>query len=170
MTGAGLVSLSGLPGVGKSTLARVLAARSGAVWVRVDTIEQALLHSALGLADVADAGYRAGLGVAGDHLRLGRWVIADCVNPWMETRDLWRDLANACQARLVEAEIVCADPGQHRARVEGRQPDIAGHDLPDWAAVQGHDYRPWTRERLVIDTGRLDIEAGLALLLASMRG
>ena len=54
----------------------------------------------------------------------------------------------------VEVEVVCSDPAEHRRRVEERQPDIAGLRLPDWSAVVGRDYRPWTRDRLVLDTAR----------------
>ncbi|MEU0072867.1 AAA family ATPase [Streptomyces sp. NPDC006332] len=37
--------MGGLPGAGKTTLARLLAARIGAVRLRVDTIEQAIVRS-----------------------------------------------------------------------------------------------------------------------------
>ena len=41
-TRASAVHLLGLPGSGKSTLASVLARETGAVYIRVDTLEQAL--------------------------------------------------------------------------------------------------------------------------------
>jgi len=41
-----LVVLSGLPGVGKTTVARDLAVASGAVHLRIDSIEQALRNAA----------------------------------------------------------------------------------------------------------------------------
>lgn len=37
-----LIIFSGLPGCGKSTIARALAKRLGAVYLRIDTIEQAI--------------------------------------------------------------------------------------------------------------------------------
>ena len=37
-----LIIFSGLPGSGKSTIARALARRLGAVYLRIDTIEQAI--------------------------------------------------------------------------------------------------------------------------------
>jgi predicted kinase len=40
-----LVVLSGLPGVGKTTIARELARATGAVHVRIDAIEQALRNA-----------------------------------------------------------------------------------------------------------------------------
>ena len=38
----GLIVLAGLPGTGKSTLARLLAVEFDAVWLRIDSIEQAM--------------------------------------------------------------------------------------------------------------------------------
>ncbi|GKV79057.1 hypothetical protein PEC106568_42300 [Pectobacterium carotovorum subsp. carotovorum] len=37
-----LIILGGLPGTGKSTIARLLASRLNAVWLRIDSIEQSL--------------------------------------------------------------------------------------------------------------------------------
>jgi 2-phosphoglycerate kinase len=45
MADAGLIVVSGLPGVGKTSIARALAGRVGAVHLRLDTIEQILLSS-----------------------------------------------------------------------------------------------------------------------------
>ena len=88
-----LVILGGLPGVGKTTLARELARRIGAIHLRIDTIEQPIV--ALYGSDASGLGYRIGYGVAEDNLRLGRIVIADAVNCLKATRDAWRDIAGA---------------------------------------------------------------------------
>jgi predicted kinase len=37
-----LIIFSGLPGSGKSTVAKIVAKRLGAVYLRVDTVEQAI--------------------------------------------------------------------------------------------------------------------------------
>ncbi|PWK92360.1 AAA family ATPase [Fulvimonas soli] len=42
-----LIVLAGLPGGGKTTLARALAARLGATHLRIDTIEQTLRRAGL---------------------------------------------------------------------------------------------------------------------------
>src|SRR5206468_13023014 len=84
-----LIALGGLPGVGKTTLARELARQLGAVHVRIDSIEQVIRESGVTSTSLDDAGYRIGYAIAADNLRIGRTVIADCVNPLPITRDAW---------------------------------------------------------------------------------
>lgn len=89
-----LVLMDGLPGVGKTTIARHLARATGGIHLRIDSIEQALRNCGL---DVTNEGYVAGYAVAEDNLRLGNMVIADCVNPWPMTRAAWRAVAARAQ-------------------------------------------------------------------------
>ena len=81
-----LLIFSGLPGTGKTAIALELARQVSFVYLRIDSIEQAIRNSGLAPADLADMGYRAAYVVAEDNLRLGRFVIADCVNPIQITR------------------------------------------------------------------------------------
>ena len=53
---ARLVVFAGLPGSGKSTIARELARQLGAAWLRIDTIETAIADEA---TPITDEGYRA---------------------------------------------------------------------------------------------------------------
>jgi predicted kinase len=160
-----LVVLSGLPGVGKTTIARQLAASTGAVHLRIDTIEHALRSAG---ARVEGEGYRVAYAVAEDNLRLGRNVIADCVNPWPLTRDEWRSVAARAGVRTIDVEIVCSDVDEHRRRVESRSTDLAGCRMPTWSDVLERDYQPWSRERLVIDTARLNVERSVARILSAV--
>ena len=113
-----LIVFAGLPGTGKSTIARALAAELDAVWVRVDSIEQAIRASGVVDGDLQDVGYRAAYAVAEDNLRLGRTVIGDSVNAWTLTRDAWRDVGLRTGVCVVEVETVCSDPSEHRRRIE----------------------------------------------------
>jgi len=144
-----LVVFGGLPATGKTTLSRELARRLSASYIRIDTIEQTL--KAAGLA-VGATGYTIANALAAENLKLDRTVIADCVNPVLASRQGWRETAQRYQARLVEIEIVCSDLAEHRRRVESRIADIEGLIQPKWQEVMDHDYEPWDRDRLVLDT------------------
>jgi predicted kinase len=153
-----LIILGGLPAAGKTAIARELARRLDAVHLRIDSIEQAIRDSGHAGASMDDAGYRVAYAVAGDNLRLGRLVIADSVNPIPITRDAWLEVAHCAQVRAVEIEIVCSDEQEHRRRVETREIDIPGAPALTWADVVARDYRPWTRDRIVIDTAGRSVD------------
>lgn len=153
-----LIAFGGLPGTGKTTIAQALARKLSAVYLRIDTLEQAFIASTSGHEDIGAAGYLAGYAVAGDNLRLGLTVVADSVNSLHVTRSAWREAALAASARIVEIELICSDTTIHRQRVEGRRADIAGHALPTWQSVLERPYDPWNAEHLVIDTANVSIE------------
>ena len=149
-----LIIFGGLPGAGKTTIARDLAQQIDATHVRIDSIEQALRQS--GVSVVAH-GYRIGYAVAEDNLRLGHTVVADSVNPLLITRVAWRDVAKRAAVRAVEVEVICSDVAEHRRRVENRHADVEGLELPTWEEVLARDYQGWEGQHLVIDTARLTI-------------
>lgn len=151
-----LIVLGGLPGTGKTTLARELAQRLSAMYLRIDTVEQAIITSRL-LLDAGPAGYFVGYSVAADNLSLGLTVVADSVNSLAVTRDAWFEVAKTTGAAFVEIEVICSDSVEHRRRVELRTADISGHKLPSWQDVLNRPYDPWTRKRIVIDTAALSI-------------
>ena len=167
---ARLVVLAGLPASGKSTIARELARRTGAVWLRVDSIaEQIRASGVVAGDDLRDAPYRAAYAVAEDNLRLGLGVIADCVNDWTLTRDAWQAVGARAGAEVVWLEIVCSDPDEHRRRVETRTSDVPGLALPSWPAVIGREYQAWDRERLTVETAGRSVSEAVELALAALQ-
>jgi predicted kinase len=145
-----LILFGGLPGTGKTTLARAFAQERLATYLRIDTIEQALRSS--DILAVGPAGYIVAYALAEANLRLGRIVVADAVNPLAITRDAWRKVAAAANSAIFEIEVVCSDTDEHRRRVETRTIDVAGLTPPTWQQVVDRQYEPWDRPRLVVDT------------------
>ena len=64
-----LIAFSGLPGVGKTVIARELASQIGAVYLRVDSIEQTLRASHAVTGPINEAGYRVAYAIAVENLR-----------------------------------------------------------------------------------------------------
>jgi predicted kinase len=165
-----LIIFGGLPGVGKTTVARELARQLGAVHIRIDSIEQAILDSGMVSSPLNDAGYRVGYAVAGDNLRVGRTVIADSVNPIAISRDAWVEVASCAQVRAVEIEVVCSDTNEHRRRLETRITDFPRSPPLTWHEVISREYHTWNREHVVIDTSLLSVEQNVTILRGAMLG
>ena len=158
-----LIVLGGLPGTGKTTIARELARQLGAVHLRIDSIEQALRDWRPGHS-LNDAGYRVAYMVAADNLSIGGIVIADSVNSLPVTRDAWVAVAKRTRTQVVEVEVICSDPDEHRRRAENRVTDIPGLRLPTWHEIVSREYHPWDRKHLVVDTARQNVEQSVQML------
>ncbi len=163
-----LIVFAGLPGTGKSSVSRKLARRLGVLWLRIDSIEQAIRNSGVVLGSIGDAGYRAAYAVAEDNLRLGRGVIADSVNDWSLVRDAWRDVGIRAGVRVLEVETICSNVEDHRRRIETRESEVPGLVLPTWADVTQRDYHAWNRDHLILDTAKLSLDACVEGVLAAL--
>jgi predicted kinase len=158
-----LIILGGLPGTGKTTIARELARQLGAVHLRIDAIERALQPSWPKGLPLDDAGYQVGYVVAEENLRLGHVVIADSVNPLTITRAAWRSAAERVPASFLEVEVVCSDMDEHRRRVESRNAEM-GVELPAWEEVLSREYEAWPAEHLLLDTASLSPDESVTLI------
>ncbi|QLL15806.1 AAA family ATPase [Pseudomonas chlororaphis] len=158
-----LIVFSGLPGSGKTTIARALASHLRATYLRIDSIEQALRNG--GMAEVGKAGYEVANALARSNLALGNRVVADCVNPVVESRQAWQGIAEAEQSPLLNVEVVCTDLAEHRRRVESREVDVPGLRPPSWQSVLDHDYQAWSGERLRLDSAVLSPAAAVRIIL-----
>ncbi|MET7686727.1 AAA family ATPase [Streptomyces sp. NPDC005483] len=163
-----LIVIGGLPATGKTTLARLLASRTGAVHLRVDTIEQAIVRSGLTRHPVGPVGYVVGYALAEEQLRQGLTVAAESVNPLSVIRDAWRGTAVRAGVPVLEVEVVCSDGQEHRRRVTARSVDIPDLPLPTWREIVDREYEPWDRDRLVVDTAGREPEDCLGPLIEAM--
>ncbi|EFL91505.1 putative kinase [Candidatus Regiella insecticola LSR1] len=156
-----LIIFSGLPGSGKSTIAYTLSERLNAVYLRVDTIEQAIREAEEGDKEMGSAGYFVAY-------EIGSTVITDSVNPMLLTRNAYRDVALSVGVSFLEIEVICSNQVQHRNQVENRNSDINGLNLPDWKAVVSRDYQPWNRNRLILDSATLSVAQSVEKIIAAI--
>jgi predicted kinase len=163
-----LIVFGGLPGTGKTTLARLLSEAVQAAYLRIDTIEQSLREMKQFQGGVDDAGYRIAYALAESNLQLGQTVIADSVNPLAITRNAWRDIAARAEARIIEIETICSDAGEHRRRIETRVIDVPGLVPPTWQQVEEREYEPWEAPHIVVDTAKLSPEDALKEILTQI--
>ena len=96
--------ISGLPGVGKTTLAKALSSRISAVYLRVDTVEKGLID--LCNFKVEGEGYRLSYRIASDNLELGNVVASDSCNPISLTRREWQEVASSKDVPYTNIEVV----------------------------------------------------------------
>lgn len=159
-----LYIFSGLPGVGKSTLAVPLAKHFGAQYLRIDSIEQSLKDIYPG--ELYDQGYRLAFDMAKDCLRQGLSVVGDSCNTVNESRLAWQHVAVGIGVKFVNIEVVCSDAEQHRKQVENRPSTIDNLILPTWQQVQEREYHPWQVGGIRLDTANKTVQQSLDELRA----
>jgi predicted kinase len=153
------VVISGLPGTGKSAVARAVAERLHAVHLSVDPVEDAMLGAGLerGWA-TGVAAYEAVRVMAEENLTLGVGVVVDAVNDSEAARETWRNAARTTATPVPFVLLTVSDAAEHRRRLEGRARGFRNVGEPTWDQVQTRaaEYAPWTDDHEDVDaTGPL---------------
>lgn len=160
-----LIAFAGLPGVGKTTLAKEAARNIGAVYLRVDSIEMPFQNICSPKAE----GYVALVNIARENIELGNTVVVDAVNPVHESRRLFTELAVQTGVELLQFECVLSNKDEHKRRVEGRT-GSSQHN-PTWQEVVQRQYEVWDvsmdGDRKLIDTS--DKESALQEIMKTVR-
>jgi hypothetical protein len=79
------------------------------------------------------------------------------------------NVARGAGVPVIEIEIVCSNLDAHRQRIETRTSDLLGFRLPTWQQVVAHDYRPWHRDRMIVDTAGVTVADAVNLVRDALR-
>lgn len=152
-----LIALSGLPGTGKSTVARILQSRLQIPVFAKDELEAVLVRSELASVShpqLGTCGYEILTRCAESVLTAGGSVVLDSVCSFESIRNSWRSLAEIHGADFRVIECVCSAPEIHRQRLASRR-----RGIPGWPEISWEDvvkvksyYQEMRGERLVVDS------------------
>ena len=162
-----VIQMHGEPGSGKSTVARALGERLGAVVMDKDVIKAALLRAGLAEQRAAAGAYEVFFAQARAFVAAGHSIVLDNPVFWESVEQRWHEIAEFAGSPRILIECVCPDRSElvrrlatrHAVESQPREPlDLARH-----AGAAPTSYQP----RLVLDTTRpLDelVEEAIAYL------
>jgi predicted kinase len=160
-----LIVFAGLPGTGKSSLARALARELRAVYLDKDTVKDGVMRLAgemsleQGTRLAGALSYELLVDLARDNLTLGLSVVVDSPAAYQVFRDRIKALARAVKADLKLIECICTDEHLLRDRVERRGQDLPAYRTRDWETFQRDRgrFERLTDQRLIVDTAESEL-------------
>lgn len=170
-----LVMLCGLPGTGKSTLARELAPRLPAVVVESDQVRRRLYNPPSYSPEESQQVHRVCHILMGWFLNHYYHVIYDATNLYEHHRQLVVRLAARNAARLIVVEVTAVDEAIRQRLVPRRQYDLAadppeGYSDADWEVYLRMRRRaePIQHEHISLDTSNMDVEQAVRSVLQAV--
>lgn len=166
-----VIQMHGEPGSGKSTVARVLGKRLGAVVLDKDVIKAALLRSGIVEQQAAVGAYEVFFAQARALADAGHTVILDNPVYWESVERHWLEIATAAGSPPILIECICPDRNELARRLSTRdalesQPRVP-LDLDRFPGSTETQFHP----RLTLDTTRPlgdIVDEALAYVRASM--
>jgi len=172
-----LVMLCGLPGTGKSTLARRLADQLPAVSVESDRVRQTLFAPLTYTAEESQRVHEVCHILIGWYLRHYYHVVYDATNLYEHHRQLAYRLAARNGARLAVAEITASDEViRERLALRGRRGahlyTAEDYSDADWQVYERMRRRaePIQREHISVDTSDGDVGRAVSCVLEAITG
>lgn len=169
-----LLQLSGVPGTGKSTLARSLAVDLDLVVLDSDVLKSALLSADVSFETAGPATYAAVLAVASDLLAQGRSVVVDSPCRYVELLVSGRRVARQARVPYRLVELWADDPADLLPRLAARaaRPSQVTPGAARWElGTPVETLRGWQEQLVRPETGwlRIDALADPSALLAEVR-
>lgn len=148
-----LILFAGMPGSGKTTLARMVAKRLGLPVFSKDRMQRVLRDHHLAQENTGD-GYYMILDLADEQLSLGISPILDATFPLDHFRLVASEIALRHKARFCAVYCHCSDDDLWRSRMEDRVQYVPGWRPVGWDDVlrMRQYYQPWDDNAVVIDS------------------
>lgn len=171
-----VISVSGPQCSGKTTIARALGQRLGAITLSRDPLMGALKDSGYPTGTRQDlrrlglAGYRLQEVLVDQLLGQGHSVVLECIAT-AAVRDEWKRLADRHSAQFIKVDAVVSDRALHRERLEGRENSgKGGWRRIEWTEVEAtiSGLGPPSVDAVVVDAINT-VEDNLALVVAELK-
>ncbi len=145
-----LLQMAGMPGSGKSALARVLGRRAGAVAIDKDVLKSAALAAGVAEAQAGAVAYETMFALAGHLLGQGWSVILDSPSFWDTIPEKGAAIAAERHVPYYFIECFCPDTHELARRLHDR-PRLASHPGEEALDVERQTLTP-TGPYLRVDT------------------
>lgn len=148
-----LILFAGMPGSGKTTLARMVARRLSIPAFAKDRIQRVLRDHNLADESSGD-GYYLILDMADEQLSLGLSVILDATFPLDHFRTVASEIAARHKANFCAIYCYCSDDDAWRERMTTRVQYVPNWKPVGWdVVVRMRDYyQPWNENALLVDS------------------
>jgi predicted kinase len=148
-----LILFAGMPGSGKTTLARMVARHLCLPVLSKDRVQRVLRDHHLAAENTGD-GYYLILDMADEQLELGVSVILDATFPLDHFRMVASEIAVRHKAKFCPLYVTCSDDNIWRERMTDRAQYIPGWRPVGWDDVlrMRDYYQPWDNNAVILDS------------------
>jgi hypothetical protein len=163
-----LILVCGLPGTGKSTVAKHIAKDSRAVFLSTDVTRKRLLKKPAYSQEEKEMVYGLLFEKADNFLKASRKVVLDGTFYKEELRERARKIAEKNRSTFAIVEVVCSEKiVKYRLEERAKTKSISDADFRVYKKIRQH-FEPIRQEHFTIDSGK-DVKKQIARFMEKSR-